>query len=88
MSKYKDNYTVPVEIIDGKEYTIIQPDKGILYARRNQLGLTQQEVAKRSGINLRQYTRLESGERTMAGVSLRIGLAICDTLQLDPHRFV
>lgn len=50
--------------------------------------MTQQEVADAAGILLRQYQRLESGERSMSSVSLRIGLAVCDVLGLDPHRFV
>lgn len=59
-----------------------------LRLQREALGLTQQEVATKAGIDVRQYQRLESGERYMSASSLRIGLAVCDVLQLDPHRFV
>lgn len=64
------------------------PDYGYLRHQREGLGMTQQAVADAAGITLRQYQRLESGERSMSSASLRIGLAVCDVLQLDPHRFV
>lgn len=64
------------------------PDYGYLRHQREGLGMTQQEVADAAGILLRQYQRLESGERSMSSTSLRIGLSVCDALKLDPHRFV
>jgi len=64
------------------------PDHGYLRHQREALNMTQQQVADAAGIQWRQYQRLESGERSMSSASLRIGLAICDVLQLDPHRFV
>lgn len=72
----------------GGEYERIMPDHGYLSAQRKAMGLSQQMVAAAAGIDLRQYQRLESGERSMSSASLRIGLAICDVLELDPHRFV
>lgn len=60
----------------------------ILVERREQLCLTQQEVSNRAGIQLRQYQRFESGERALSSSTLRIALAVCDALKLDPHRFV
>lgn len=66
----------------------VLPDHSYLFYQREALGLTQQAVADAAGINIRQYQRLESGERSMSSISLRIGLAVCDVLQLDPHRFV
>lgn len=68
--------------------TIIIPNHGFLRCQREALGMTQQQVADAAGILLRQYQRLESGERSMASTSLRIGLSVCDALKLDPHRFV
>ena len=85
--KFNDDYKTPVENIDGCEFFIMQTDRGILYKRREELGMTQQQVADAAKIQLRQYQRLESGERTMAGASLRIALAICHVLRLDPYRF-
>ena len=48
MTSYNDNYQTPIEIINGESFELLQPGKGILYARRNQLGLTQQDVANQS----------------------------------------
>lgn len=60
----------------------------ILRQQRKALGLTQKEVAQKAGINTRQYQKFESGEIDMASVSLRIALAVCDVLKLEPHCFV
>lgn len=69
---------------DGK-YSIGLDDAGVLRSRREQLGLTQQEVADRAGIKLQQYQRLEGGTRHLEGCSMRIGLAVCAVLLLDPY---
>lgn len=69
-------------------FALMIPDHGVLRHQREGLGMTQQQVADAAGILLRQYQRLESGERSMASTSLRIGLHVCDALKLDPHRFV
>lgn len=78
-----------ITICDGEKRTvdILMPDRSILYFRRKELGLTQQQVADLAGIRLIQYQRFERGERSMASASLRIGLHVCDVLKLDPHRF-
>lgn len=73
---------------DGNKWEVIEPDRSILLNRRKQLKLTQQQVADAAHIQLRQYQRLESGERSMASASMRIGLSICSVLKLDPRRFV
>ena len=82
-----DYIFVPYEFptsLDGR-FMIGQENCQILRSRRNQLGLTQQQVADRAGIKLPQYQRIESGERTLDGCSMRIGLAICAVLLLDPY---
>lgn len=76
-----------VNLADG-EYELMMQNHSYLSAQRKAMGLSQQMVATAAGIDLRQYQRLESGERSMCSASLRIGLAICDVLGLDPHRFV
>lgn len=60
----------------------------LLMERREQLQLTQQEVADKANIQLRQYQRFESGERALRSSTLRVALAVCDALMLDAHRFV
>lgn len=88
---YHDSFTFPEDpsIEDDPEFCIVvYPEYAALHYRREELGLSQQEAADRSGITLRQYQRFESGERSMASASLRIGLSICRTLDLDPYRFI
>lgn len=63
-------------------------DPAILKNRREEFGLTQQKVADLAAISLRQYQRLESGERLISGTSFRIGMAIADILELDAHELV
>ncbi len=60
----------------------------MLRSRRKQLGLTQQQVADRAKIQLKQYQRLETGERHLSGCSMRIGLAVCAVLLLNPYECV
>lgn len=55
-----------------------------LRKQREALGMTQRQVAREANIDIRQYQRLESGERSMASTSLRIGLNICHVLKIDP----
>ena len=45
--------------------TIIPTAAAVLSERRQMLRMTQQEVADRANITLRQYQRLESGERNI-----------------------
>lgn len=86
--KYYDGYQTPTEKINGEEFQYIELDHHILRNRRTEFGMTQQQVADAAGIQLRQYQRLENGERTMASASMRIGLSICLVLKLNPYRFV
>ena len=87
----RKTYTfIPFEFptsIDGK-YILGLDDAQILQSRREQLGLTQSQVADRAGIKLPQYQRLESGVRQLSGCSMRIGLAICAVLLLDPFEMI
>lgn len=59
----------------------------ILRIRREKLGLSQQQVAKVAKLQLRQYQRIESGERNLESATLRTALAICAVLKLDPYTF-
>ena len=60
----------------------------LLKAQREKLGLTQQQVADTIAVHIRQYQRFESGERSISGMSFRIGVAIADVLELDVHELV
>ena len=88
---YNDTFSSPPqepEIIDGEPFYLVHLEHAPLAYRRKEFGMTQQQVADASGITLRQYQKLESGERNMSSTSMRIGLSICRVLKLDPYRFV
>ena len=68
-------------------------DKGkregrILKRKREDLGLSQQELAVEVGLSIRQYQRFEYGERLLSKASMRQGLRICAALELDPFELV
>lgn len=89
--QYNDNFQYPAPKpleIGGNVFFPVYPDHAPLRLRREEIGLSQQEVADAAGITLRQYQRFESGERRMASATLRIGLSVCHVLSLDPYRFV
>jgi len=64
------------------------PEHNVLKKRRDELGLTQQQVANLASISTRQYQRLETGERQISGTAFRIGVAIADVLEMDVHELV
>ena len=86
--KYNDNYTPMTDEIMGSTWTFLEMEHHILRRQREFLGLTQQQVADLAKIKLRQYQRLESGERSIYGASFRIAISVCKALQLDPQRFI
>ncbi len=51
---------------------------------RLRMGYSQQHVATMVGMQIRQYQRLEYGEREIYRVGFRAGLALCASLHLDP----
>ncbi len=51
-------------------------------------GLSQQQVAVLAGVHIRQYQRLEYGERSMGSINMRFGLAVCSILQINPFDLV
>ena len=57
------------------------------WARRCK-GYSQQMVSEMTGIDLRQYQRLEYGERDIRRASMRTGLSICKALDIDPFQLV
>ena len=60
----------------------------LLRAARIKQGLSQQQVAALTGVHIRQYQRLEYGERPIENISMHFGLAICAVLHLDPFDLV
>lgn len=55
---------------------------------RLEMGYTQQEVATLIGVHVKAYQRLEYGERDIRNASMRLGLAICAVLCIDPMLLV
>ena len=82
------HYQSPSELIGEDTFERLQLEHHILFQRRKELHLTQQKVADKAGIQLRQYQRLESGERYISGSSGRIMLSVCEALKLDPYLFL
>jgi len=60
----------------------------ILRDARQRLGLTQQQVADKAFIQLRQYQRFEGGERKLSTSSFNIACNVLEALQLDVTAFV
>ena len=56
----------------------------ILRKARRTKRLSQQAVANMAYLNLREYQRVEMGERSMDRLSMRTGLSICAVLGIDP----
>lgn len=52
---------------------------------RLRMGYSQQKVSDLIGVNIRQYQRLENGERPFKNASMKIGLAVCAVLGIDPY---
>ena len=50
--------------------------------------LSQQQVAVIAGVHVRQYQRLEYGERDTPHINMRLGLAVCAILEIDPFEIV
>jgi transcriptional regulator with XRE-family HTH domain len=63
------------------------PDRGVLIGRREELGMTQEEVAAKAGIRLEQYQMYENHESRFSSSSMRIVNSVLTALQLDPTAF-
>lgn len=60
----------------------------ILRNARLKKGLSQQQVAVIAGVHIRQYQRLEYGERSVESVNMRFGLTVCAILEINPFELV
>lgn len=59
-----------------------------LRAARISAGLTQQQLADASDVNVRQIQRVENGESSAGNLTARNLLAIADALGIDPHDLI
>ena len=55
---------------------------------RLRMGYSQQIVSDLAGVSIRQYQRLEYGERSIGNVNMRFGLAVCAILEINPFELV
>ena len=62
-------------------------DRYVLKKQRNQLGLTQQEVAEKAGINIKQYQRFETGERELTDASFMTTYQVLKALEMDATKY-
>ena len=58
-----------------------------LLKKRQMLRMTQQEIADRAKITLRQYQRLESGERSILTCSFGLACRVIEALDMDVSKF-
>lgn len=56
----------------------------IIRDARKAMGYSQQQVATIIGVHVRQYQRIECGERDIRYASMKLGLSICAVLGIDP----
>jgi|GEM_PF-1077387 len=74
---------------NGKlELNIMWTESAILRNAREKLGLTQHQVAERAKVQLRQYQRLESGERNLSSSSFSIASRVLAALEIDINGFI
>ncbi|WP_243276737.1 helix-turn-helix domain-containing protein [Flavonifractor plautii] len=55
---------------------------------RVKAGLTQKQLAERSGVNIRQIQRVELGESEAGNLTAKNLLALADVLEIDPHKLI
>ncbi len=79
---------IPFQFPETDGWVHCLTDGQVLRHRREEMRLTQQQVADKAGIQLRQYQRFESNERGLSGASMRIGLSVCSVLKLDPYEIM
>ncbi len=60
----------------------------IIRQRREELKISQHEMADELRMHIRQYQRYEYGEFALSNCSMRIGLEICEILELDPYELI
>lgn len=59
----------------------------LLY-RRSLMGYTQRELSERSGVNIRQIQKYESGEYDIGNITLKNAIALANALECDARSFL
>ena len=60
----------------------------IIRERRDELYMTQLQVAVEAGLGLQEYQRYEYGKAKLSNARMKVGLRICAALELDPYEAV
>lgn len=68
---------------DDMAFQLMRMEHHILKDTRTELGLTQQQIADKAKIQLRQYQRFESGERNLSSSSFNIACRVIEALELN-----
>lgn len=63
-------------------------DENKLKTARTNAGMTQQQLADASGVNIRQIRRVELGTSEAGNMSARNLLSIADILEVDPRELI
>ena len=66
---------------------VVSYDKYMLKKRRQKLGLTQQEVADRAAIQIKQYQRFEGGDRELAEANFMTVYKVIRALEMDVEKY-
>lgn len=82
MENQQENYDLKV-----MASIFMNTDGEALQSRREELSLSQLEVAEMANIPLYKYQQFESGERKLQNASINTSIAICDVLELKEQRF-
>ena len=82
MENQQENYDLKV-----MASIFMNTDGKALQSRREELSLSQLEVAEMANIPLYKYQQFESGERKLQNASINTSIAICDVLELKEQRF-
>ena len=77
--KYGSYFNAAQRAEKHREYFIT-----ILKDARKASNMTQQQVANKAGISLRQYQKFESGERKLITASFRIAMDVILALEIKP----
>ena len=60
----------------------------IIKKRREELNMTQMQVAVEAGLGLQEYQRYEYGKAKLSNSRMKVGLRICAALELNPYEAV
>ena len=72
----------------SKEKYCGEREAKIIRERRDELYMTQLQVAVEAGLGLQEYQRYEYGKAKLSNARMKVGLRICAALELDPYEAV